>query len=597
MRLPASPVRAALRSCRKHFLWAAAFSALLNLLYIAPTLYMLQVYDRVVPARGELTLAALTFALVLALVTLTVLDTLRSRLFMRASMRLNRRLAGVILHTAFGARGASEAVSQQVAREFDSLRQCLTGPAMMALFDLPWLPIYLLICFLLHPALGAVVTIGGAVLSGLAILNERRTKASQRLATEGANRSYANHDRTLAAADVVRALGMREAMVNRQLGERNLAVTLQTHAAFINGGYAALSRFTRLFLQSAALGVGAWLAIHDKISAGTIFAASFLAARALSPLDQLLGSWKSIGQARDAWRTVERFLATAGVASPATQLPRPEGALEAEQLTVMSPTGDRVLVQDVNFRVQPGEAIALVGRSGAGKSTLLRALAGIAPHSGAIRFDGSEMKEYDPERLGAWLGYAPQDASLFPGTVKDNISRFVAYSDKPPEDLDLMVFAAAKACGAHEIIARLPDGYDTVLGWNGAGLSAGQGQRIALARAFYGLPRVILLDEPDSHLDGEGEIVLARTLQALKSVGRTVIVASHRSHVLSVVDRIMVINNGRLELDGPRAEVLQRLTAGSAPGPRPVPSQADEPQRPTQPQPHPHTAQPTALRA
>lgn len=574
-----NPLRAAIKSCRKHFVWAAAFSALLNLLYIAPTLYMLQVYDRVVPSRGDLTLAAFTLLLALALGTLTILDTLRGRMFTRASLRFDRRLTALILNTAFSARGSNEAINKQVMREFDSLRQILTGPPMLALFDLPWLPIYLLVCFLLHPALGAVVTLGGGLLALLGWLNEQRTKSSLRRANEAANRTYATQDRTLAAADVVRALGMRQAMINRQLAERETSVGLQMEANFISGGYVALSRFARLFLQSAALGVGAWLAIHDRISAGTIFAASFLAARALGPLEQVLGSWKNIGHARDAWRTVEQFLANAGAAAPSTNLPRPMGALDVEALSVRSPAGDRTLLANISFSAQPGEIIAVIGRSGAGKSTLLRAIAGITSYSGAIRFDSSEMKEYDPERLGAWIGYAPQDASLFPGTVKDNISRFAAHSGAAPEELDLMVISAAKSCGVHEMIARLPAGYDTLVGWSGVGLSAGQAQRIALARAVYGMPHVILLDEPDAHLDGEGEVVLARALQALKAVGRTTIVVSHRNHILSVADRIMVMRDGRIELDGPRDAVLERLTAAARRGPAPAPA-ADPPASP-----------------
>jgi ATP-binding cassette subfamily C protein len=370
---------------------------------------------------------------------------------------------------------------------------------------------------------------------------------------------------------------MRQAMINRQLADRETSVGLQLEANFISGGYVALSRFARLFLQSAALGVGAWLAIHDKISAGTIFAASFLAARALGPLEQVLGSWKSIGHARDAWRTVEQFLANAGANPPSTNLPRPMGTLDVEALSVRSPAGDRALLANVNFRAEPGEIIALIGRSGAGKSTLLRAIAGIMPYSGAIRFDSSEMKEYDPERLGAWIGYAPQDASLFPGTVKDNISRFAAHSGAPPEELDLMVIAAAKSCGVHEMIARLPAGYDTMIGWSGVGLSAGQAQRIALARALYGMPHVVLLDEPDAHLDGEGEVILARALQALKAVNRTTIVVSHRNHILSVADRIMVMRDGRLELDGPRNEVVERLTQAARRAQAPVPVSEPEP--------------------
>jgi ATP-binding cassette subfamily C protein len=316
----------------------------------------------------------------------------------------------------------------------------------------------------------------------------------------------------------------------------------------------------------------------------------------MGPLEQVLTSWKSIGQARDAWRTVDMFLAKARENTPSVRLPRPQGSLQVENLSVGSPSDDRVLLDGVSFNAEPGELIAVVGRSGAGKSTLLRALAGIAPYSGAIRFDSSEMKEYDPERLGAWIGYAPQDASLLSGTVTDNISRFAAYASAPPSELDLMVITAAKACGVHEMIARLPDGYDTRIGWGGVGLSAGQAQRICLARAFYGMPPLVLLDEPDAHLDGEGEIILGRALTALKAVGRTVIVASHRSHVLSVADRIMIVKDGKLELDGPRAEVLERVARAQRAaqgGPQPVQAQAQA----APPAAQPNTPYPFPMRA
>jgi len=559
--LSSGPLQSALKSCQQHFVWAAGFSALLNLLYLAPTIYMLQVYDRVVPTRGQATLVGLTAALIFALATLSILDALRGRLFALVSIRLDRRLAGVILNATYGERGKADVATRQVVREFDTLRLALTGPAALAVFDLPWMPIYILVCFLLHPALGLVVVGGGVVLGALAWLNDRGTRAPLRQAADAANKAYVSQDQGASAADVVRALGMRQAMVNRHLIDREGAAAAQTQAAFINGGYVAVSRFARLFLQSAALGVGAWLALHDQISAGTIFAASFLVARAMAPLDQILGAWKGLSQALNAYRAVEVFLRTGAAArAPATRLPSLQGRLEIEALAVASPSGDRALLQGISCRIEPGEVVAIIGPSGAGKSTLLRAIAGAGDYVGAVRFDGSEMKDHDPERLGRWLGYAPQETALFAGTVKDNISRFSAYVDGAAEDIDEQVIEAAKSCGAHDMIVRLPAGYDTVLGWGGKGLSAGQAQRVALARALYGSPQILMLDEPDAHLDGDGEATLASTLKTLKARGKTVIIVSHRSAALSAVDRLMVIRDGRLDLIGPRDEVVARLS-------------------------------------
>lgn len=569
----AKPLRDALQNCRRHFIYAAVFSAFMNLLYIAPTIYMLQIYDRVIPSRGDITLLGLTAALILALATLSVLDAMRSRLFVHAGVRLNRQLVGVILGAAFSSRNRRDAAARQAVREFDTLRQILTGPSALAVFDLPWMPIYILVCFLLHPALGLIVTVGGAALALIAWRAERATKAPLEQANAAANLAYVSHEQAIARAEVIRAMGMRQAMVNRQLVEREAAAAAMTRATFTNTGYVTLSRFIRLLLQSAALGVGAWLAIHDQISGGAIFAASFLAARALGPLEQMLGSWKSLSQANTAWRTLESLLSDgAESAAPVTHLPQPEGALEVERLIIRSPAGDRLLLQGVSFQIQPGEVVAVVGPSGAGKSTLIRALAGASDYAGAIRFDGSEMKDHDPERLGRWLGYAPQDAVLFAGTVKDNISRFSAANAAAVSDLeeiDARAIEAAKACGAHDMIVRLPGGYDTLLGWSGRGLSAGQSHRIALARALYGSPRVLMLDEPDAHLDGEGEAILVETLRRMKAQKRTVIIVSHRSAVLSVVDRILVMRDGRVEMIGPRDAVMAQLSP-QPPRPHPV---------------------------
>jgi ATP-binding cassette subfamily C protein len=562
---------AAFRACRSHFLWAAVFSALLNLLYLAPTLYMLQVYDRVVPARGGLTLLFLTVVLAFALGTLSALDAVRSRLFTRASMRLDRQLAGVILDATLAQpRQGGEVITRQAMRDFDTLRATLTGGALMSLFDAPWIPIYLLVCFLLNPLLGLVVLVGGCLLLAVTWRNERATKGRLQRATEAANYAYVSQEQSAGGADVVRALGMRRAMVARHLAERSAAARLQAEASFTTGGYMAVTRFVRLFLQSLALGVGAWLAIEGKLSAGSIFAASFLVARALAPLEAMLGAWKSFGQARVSWRSLDTLLQRPP-ATNLTVLPQPEGTLEIERLVVMKPRGEGAILQGLGFRLAAGEVVAVIGPSGAGKSTLLRTIAGAGgPYAGAIRFDGAEMKDYDLERLAQRLGYLPQDTGLFSGTVKENIARFAPYLGEDPAEVDEKVIASAKMCGVHDMILRLQDGYDTMLGLGGKGLSAGQAQGVALARALYGEPRLLLLDEPNAHLDSEGEARLLETLRQQKAQGVSALIVAHRTGILAAVDRLMVMREGRIELYGPRDEVLARLSAPNVtphPGP------------------------------
>jgi ATP-binding cassette subfamily C protein len=559
-----NPLVVAFRACRTHFVWAAVFSALLNLLYLAPTLYMLQVYDRVVPARGGMTLLFLTVVLAFALATLSALDAVRSRLFTRASMRLDRQMAGVILDATLAQpRQGGEVITRQAMRDFDTLRATLTGGALMSLFDAPWIPIYLLVCFLLNPLLGLVVLVGGAFLLMVTWRNERATKGRLQRATEAANYAYVSQEQSASGADVVRALGMRRAFVSRHLAERSAAARLQAEASFATGGYMAVTRFVRLFLQSLALGVGAWLAIEGKLSAGSIFAASFLVARALAPLEAMLGAWKGIGQARVAWRSLDTLLQRPA-ATDLTVLPQPEGSLEVERLVVMKPRGEGAILQGLAFRLAPGEVVAVIGPSGAGKSTLLRTIAGAGgPYAGAIRFDGAEMKDYDLERLAQRLGYLPQETGLFSGTVKENIARFATHLGEDPATVDEKVISAAKVCGVHDMILHLQDGYDTMLGLGGKGLSAGQAQGVALARALYGEPRLLLLDEPNAHLDSDGEVKLLETLRQQKAQGVSALIVAHRTGILAAVDRLMVMRDGRIELYGPRDEVLARLTSAN----------------------------------
>ena len=553
----------ALRRCRRHLGAAAGFSALVNLLYIAPTLYMLQVYDRVIPTGGLRTLAFLTGVLVFALACLALLDRIRGRLLVRAGVLLDLSVAPLLLDATIGRPDA--AASRQALREFDTLRGVLAGPAMLALFDAPWTPIYVLVCFLVHPWIGVVALLGGATLALIAWLNERATRSDIDRAQEIAQRTYAAQDAALARADSIRALGMRRALVSRQLRQRTGMVTRQTEAGFHAGGYVTATKFVRLALQSLALGLGAMLAVDNLISAGAVFASSFLIARALAPIEVLIGSWRTLAQARVGYRSIEALLATAPSRHAATRLPPPRGALAVEGVVVLGPGRDvpvlAPVLAGVSFAVQPGEVVAIVGPSGSGKSTLVRAIVGALPADrGTVRLDGADIADWDPERLARHIGYLPQDAALFEGSVKENICRFATETGADPARVDAAVVAAAAAVGAQELIQRLPGGFDYRLALDGRGLSAGQAQRIALARAIYGAPSLYILDEPNAHLDSEGDAALNAAIARLKAEGHAVLVVSHKLGVLPVVDRLLVLRGGRLELDGPRDEVLAKIT-------------------------------------
>jgi ATP-binding cassette subfamily C protein len=555
------PLREAFRACRRHFVWAAVFSALLNVLYLAPTIYMLQVYDRVVPTRGQTTLLFLTLVFTFAVGTLSLLDFVRSRLLVRASSRLDRRLAPQVIGALMSQAGLGGLRSSTALREFDVLRSTLTGVGVLSLFDAPWTPIYIIICFVIHPALGILAMVGSAVLVGLAYLNEKATKPALQKANEASAKLYASVDASANAGGVLRALGMRRAMVNRHLEERQASIDLTAQASFSGGAYMTLTKFFRLLLQSTALGLGAWLAINQKISPGSIFAASLLVSRALAPIEQMMGGWKNMVQARGAFKTLQDLFAKSDHTRTPTLLPAMRGAVQLERVSALTPQRDRLVLNDISFRLRPGESLGVIGPSGAGKSTLLRVMAGaLKPVQGAIRFDGADAKDWNEEQLASHIGYVPQDPTLFKGTVKENIARFRSHTDGDQAAIDAEVVRAAQACGAHDFILRLPQGYDTELSWGGAGLSAGQAQRIALARAFFGGPSVVILDEPNAHLDADGEADLVEAIARLKQQDVTVIIVAHRTGVLAGVDTLMVLRDGRLELMGPREDVAKRLS-------------------------------------
>ena len=466
----AEPLAEALKACRTHFVWAAVFSALVNLLYLTPTLYMMQVYDRVVPTGGLTTLVLVTAVAVFALAALGALDWLRGRLMLRAGLRLDRLLAGKVLARVVDLQAKSP--NTQALREFDNVRGAIGGQGMLALFDAPWTPIYLLCCFLLHPALGLLTLVGGLILFALAWLNERDTRPRLKKAIQSQNQAYAAQESVASQAEVVRALGMRQSSIARQIGERNLATAAQADAQLTGGHYTGAIKFLRMLLQSASLGLAAYLAVKSEISPGSIIAASVLLSRAVAPIELLVGVWPSLVQAIASWKTLtDLFVGTAAVERERTALPDPKGRLQVEGVSVKFPDTEQPQLRAVSFALTPGQTLGVVGASGSGKTTLARVIAGaLKPQAGAVRLDGAEYEAREGDELARWVGYLPQVPSLFAGSIKDNISRFSTATGVDQEIADRGAVKAAMAAGAHELILRLPHGYDTVLGPYGQGL-------------------------------------------------------------------------------------------------------------------------------
>ena len=576
------PLAEALKACRTHFVWAFVFSALVNLLYLTPTLYMMQVYDRVVPTGGLTTLVLITAVTVFALASLSGLDWLRGRLMLRAGLRLDRLLAGKVLARVVDLQ--AKAPNTQALREFDNVRGAIGGQGMLALFDAPWTPIYLLCCFLLHPAIGVLTLVGGIILFSLAWLNERDTRPRLNKAIQSQNHAYAAQESVASQAEVVRALGMRQSSIARQIEQRRAATAAQADAQLAGGHYSGAIKFLRLVMQSAALGLAAYLAVKGEITPGSIIAASVLLSRAVAPIELLVGVWPSLVQAIASWKTLtDLFAGTAAVERERTTLPDPKGRLQVEGVSVKFPDTEAPQLRGVAFALKPGETLGIVGASGSGKTTLARVVAGaLKPQAGAVRLDGAEYEAREGDELARWIGYLPQVPSLFAGSIKDNISRFSTAVGVDQETADRNAVKAAMAAGAHELILRLPSGYDTILGPHGQGLSAGQAQRIALARALYNDPVLLVLDEPNSNLDQEGEAALMQAILGAAARGAAVVIIAHRAGVLARVDRLLMMRDGVVQLEGPREEVLEKMraTAGRSPAPA-RPQQAQAPGQPS----------------
>ncbi|KQV70345.1 type I secretion system permease/ATPase [Rhizobium sp. Root1220] len=529
-------------------------SGIINVLALTGSFYMLQIYDRALTSGSVPTLLGLSALAVGLYLFQGLFDIIRSQILVRMGARLDSKIAPLAHQVAIDMPrfGFSTAESLERGRDVDTVRSFLGSQGPVALFDLPWMPLYLIFIYILHPYLGALTFAGAFVLSVLAIVTELMTR---RLA--GATHKSGIERNTIADsnarnAETLKAMGFAGRAVDRFNRANQDHLDLQTRTNDISGTFGALSRVLRMILQSAVLGLGAWLTIQGELSAGAIIAASVASARALAPVDLAIGNWKGFVAARTAFnRLKETVVALAGVDTPMA-LPAPCGTLKVEKITVAAPGSGRVLLSEVSFEISAGQALGIIGPSGGGKTTLARALTGIWPTlRGSVRLDDAELTQWSDADLGQHIGYLPQDVALLDATIEENIARLEQNAD-PRAIVD-----AAQITGVHEMIVRMPDGYRTPLGSQGASLSAGQRQRIGLARALYRKPFIVIMDEPNSNLDGEGESALTQTIKAIRERGGIAVVIAHRPSALAAVDLVAVIQNGKMVAFGPKDEILR----------------------------------------
>jgi ATP-binding cassette subfamily C protein len=547
--------RRLLRGCWEYFAAAAAFSLPINLLYLAGPLYMLQVYDRVISSGSELTLVMLTVVLLFSYLALVGLDIIRGRLLTRTNIRLDQRMSPRILAIMIEASSlVASGARTRILRDFDTFRAFITGPAINALFDMPWAPIYIGVIFMLHPLLGGFALFCALVLIGLAFLNEWMVKPPLSEANAAAARSYSFTEMSMRNTEVIRAMAMTEGVARRWGKDRNRALERQSVASDRAANMQGTIRFLRLSMQSLILGLGAYLVIERETTAGAMFAANILLGRALQPVEQVVGSWRGLVSVREAYQRLSALFASIPSRDASLTLSKPVGQISVEGLTYAIPGNPKPLLRGVTFALEPGDILGVIGPSGAGKSTLARHLVGVLkPTAGAVRLDGADVSHWVHNSLGHYVGYLPQDIELFSDTVSSNISRFQL-------NMDEEVLRASKAAGVHDLVLRLPLGYDTSVGEGGAVLSGGYRQRLALARAVFGDPRLVVLDEPSSNLDEEGDTSLMNCITQLKQRGVTVILISHRPSTIRAVDKILVLRDGVVDMFGSKVEVMEKLS-------------------------------------
>jgi ATP-binding cassette subfamily C protein len=557
----------ALRACRGAFIGVFMMSCIINLLYLTGSIFMLEVYDRVLPSRSVPTLVGLVVIATGLYMAQGFLDLLRGRILGRVGTALdealNARVFDIVVRLPLVAGGRSEGL--QPLRDLDNVRSFLGSMGPGAFFDLPWLPFYLAICFAFHVMIGVTALVGAIFLVGLTLITEYMSRQPAREAMTLAARRNDLAAASRRNAEVLVAMGMAERL-NRRWNEANEKYLAgNQNASDVSGGLGAVSKVMRMMLQSAVLGVGAYLVIHQEATAGIIIAGSILSARALAPVDLAIAHWKGFVAARQSWHRLNTLLEKMPERSAQTLLQNPSSRLSVEGVAVAAPGDQRVIIADVTFALQAGNGLGVIGPSGSGKSSLIRALVGVwLPFRGKVRIDGAALDQWSSDVLGQFVGYLPQDVELFAGSVAQNICRFDpdAKSDK--------IIAAAKEAGVHDMIIKMRDGYNTQVGEQGTALSAGQAQRVALARALYGDPFLIVLDEPNSNLDTEGDEALSRAVRAARERGAIVVVVAHRPVGIEAVDQILVLKDGRMQAFGPKEQVLAQVLQPRVAPPAPI---------------------------
>jgi ATP-binding cassette subfamily C protein len=545
-----------LRAFRKTlpgFATAFFFSLFVNLLVFVGPFYMLQVYDRVITSRSEATLIALTLIATFLLVVYAALERVRSAVLVRLGILFdNEARAELFERVLQGTLKQPGKAHHQALRDLDAIREFLTGSGLISFCDVPWTPIFIAAVFLLHPWFGYLGIAAAVLIFTITVLNEILTRKQLKEANTTAAIASSRASTTFRNAEVLQAMGMWRPLRDLWLKHQSNVLTLQATASDRAGFLVALAKFLRAFMQVASLGIGGYLVLQQEVSPGSMVAASIIIGRALAPVEMVVSQWKAFLAARSAYERITMLLQLVPEEPPRMKLPRPKGALVLTDVTVVPPGRELPSVQGLSIGIAPGTVIGIVGPSAAGKSSLARAIVGVWPALGAVRIDGSELSHWNREELGQYIGYLPQDVELFAGTVAENIARFSSASESD-------IIQAAELAGLHGMIQALPAGYNTQIGDAGHALSGGQRQRIGLARALFGLPALIVLDEPNASLDGEGETALLAAIQKLKLLKRTVVLVTHKINILSAVDRILVLNQGRVQAFGERDEVLHKI--------------------------------------
>src|SRR5689334_2599593 len=559
-----TPLQRALRACRKQFFLVGVFSGVVNLLQLTTSVYMMQVFDRVLASRILDTLYFLSLIAIGATLVLALLEAVRGQVMQRLATWVEHRVAPEGFVRAIESTLRGRPYRMEALRDLAVCRGFLSSAGALSLYDIPWVPIYLGFIFMLHPVMGYIALAGAVTLFGLALLSELSTSKLLKEANSASIASQRRAESISRNAEVIDSMGMLPAVIGHWRESVAAMTEPQQRAADRAAILVAATKFFRLAVQIAILGVGAYVVLNQELTSGASIAGSIIMGRALAPVEQLIGGWKQLVQARQSFRRLQVFLTQPRLRPAGRLLPEPTGRLTVERVSYAFPGRDMALIKGVNFTLSPGESLAIIGPSAAGKTTLIRLLMGtLPPFAGTVRLDGADVYQWMREDFGRHVGYLPQDVELFDGTVFSNIARL---ADADPA----AVYEAAKLAGCHEMILRLPNGYDTQIGDGGQHLSGGQRQLVGLARAMFGRPKLIVLDEPNSNLDGDAEARLIQALERLKEQDTTVVLVSHRPTLVQGVDKVLLLKDGTLEMFGPRVEVLKRLMTPPRPAEVPM---------------------------